>query len=67
MPLVQRFRERLPDAVLLNIYGSTEVSADVTCFDTRELAVGAETVPIGKPIDGCHIHILDGDRRLLCP
>lgn len=35
--LVKAFYHTWPDATLLNIYGSTEVSADVTCLDTRTL------------------------------
>jgi amino acid adenylation domain-containing protein len=61
--LVLRFRERLGDAVLVNIYGSTEVSADVTCFDTRSWRTDRETVPIGRPIANSRIHILDGQNE----
>jgi amino acid adenylation domain-containing protein len=59
LDLCRRFRVCLPDAVLLNLYGSTEVSADVACYDTRELPPGASTVPLGRPIDHTSIYILD--------
>ncbi|WP_217606632.1 non-ribosomal peptide synthetase, partial [Chitinophaga sp. GbtcB8] len=53
---------------LLNIYGSTEVAADVTCYDTSLLAArpDSEVVPIGRPIANAAVYITDqaGD---LCP
>ena len=57
--LCRRFHERLPDAVLLNLYGSTEVSADVTCYDTRLMSAEATAVPLGHPIDNTRIYVLD--------
>jgi thioesterase domain-containing protein/acyl carrier protein len=55
---VRRFRERLPEATLLNLYGSSEVSADATFFDTSEPFEGA-SVPIGRPLWNTRIYILD--------
>jgi amino acid adenylation domain-containing protein len=57
--LALAFRERLPHATLLNLYGSTEVSADATCYDTRHLSTVAATVPLGQPIANTQLHILD--------
>jgi amino acid adenylation domain-containing protein len=57
--LCRRFHERLADAVLLNLYGSTEVSADVTCYDTRLMSAEATAVPLGRPIDNTRIYVLD--------
>ena len=34
--LLNEFNKLLPDARLINIYGSTEVSADLTFYDTKE-------------------------------
>ncbi|OLZ45011.1 hypothetical protein BS329_35255 [Amycolatopsis coloradensis] len=45
---------RLPHARLLNLYGSTEVSADVTCHVVRDGRVST-----GKPIDNTTILVLD--------
>jgi acyl-coenzyme A synthetase/AMP-(fatty) acid ligase/acyl carrier protein len=56
--LVSRFRDSFPDAVLLNLYGSSEVSADVTCFDMRHMQAG-DPVLIGRPIANTQIYILD--------
>jgi non-ribosomal peptide synthetase component F len=60
--LARRFKNSHPRAVLLNLYGSAEVAADVTCFECQGPAVvviGA-SVPIGKPIANTQIYLLDG-------
>ena len=59
LKLVHEFRENFPKARLLNLYGSSEVSADVTCFDCADLESNAKSVPLGKPISNSVIHILD--------
>jgi len=56
--LIHRFREIAPDRVLLNLYGSSEVSADVTCYDTREMHLD-DPVLIGRPIANTHTYVLD--------
>lgn len=56
------FRERLPDATLLNLYGSSEASADATCFDTRE-GESLSFVPIGRPIANTKVYLLDSALR----
>ena len=61
--LAYQFRERLPHATLLNLYGSTEVSADVTCYDATALPPGAATVPLGKPIANTQVYVLDEKLR----
>jgi acyl-coenzyme A synthetase/AMP-(fatty) acid ligase/acyl carrier protein len=60
--LAKRFREGFPDATLLNIYGSSEVAADVTC---HEVAKGelASSVAIGKPISNTQIYLVDEYRN----
>jgi amino acid adenylation domain-containing protein len=67
LDLCRRFRERLPHAVLLNLYGSTEVAADATCYDTRQLPPDAMSVPIGRPIDETVVYVLDEARRMAAP
>jgi amino acid adenylation domain-containing protein len=56
--LARRFRAACPTAILLNLYGSSEVAADVTCHEVREPR-GGEPVPIGKPISNTQVYILD--------
>jgi len=58
--LAKRFKESMPEATLLNLYGSSEVSADCTWYDTR----GAElrhNIPIGRPIANTQIYLLDSN------
>jgi amino acid adenylation domain-containing protein len=60
--LARRWLSALPDTRLLNIYGTTEVSADATFCDLRETPF-EHVVPIGRPIDGTRILVLDGGGR----
>ncbi len=54
--LVEQFFAAMPQAKLINLYGSTEVSADVTCY---EATPGDEAVLIGRPIANTQAYILD--------
>ena len=56
--LVNRFRKSVPEGALINLYGSSEVSADVTCYDTREMPPDGPVL-IGRPIANTHAYILD--------
>ena len=53
--LIERFYKRLPHVQLLNLYGSTEVAADVTCFRAQPGDMGL----IGTPIANTRAYILD--------
>ncbi|EJL94053.1 amino acid adenylation enzyme/thioester reductase family protein [Herbaspirillum sp. CF444] len=55
--LARRFLSLLPDCRLLNLYGSSEASADSTCYDV-DTAEGPQ-VQIGRPIPGNLLAILD--------
>ena len=59
--LCQRFYEKMPQSLLLNLYGSSEVSADVTWYDTSPMNPEHLSVPIGRPIANIQIYILDPD------
>lgn len=56
--LVVRFYRCLPQARLLNLYGSTEVSADALYFETSS-SCGELEIPIGKPIYNMRAYVLD--------
>ena len=58
--LAHEFLKRVPDARLLNLYGSSEDAADVTCHELRS-EVTTVSAPIGRPIANTEIHILDRD------
>src|SRR5260370_33694919 len=56
--LSRHFKTSLPDSALINLYGCSEVAADVTYYDTR--ACGSlPSVPIGRPIANTQTYILD--------
>ncbi|RAM48430.1 MAG: non-ribosomal peptide synthetase [Hapalosiphonaceae cyanobacterium JJU2] len=57
--LVETFRKLLPFAKLINFYGSSEVSANATYYDTSLLPEQANSVPIGCPIDNTQIYVLN--------
>jgi amino acid adenylation domain-containing protein len=56
--LYERFAQVIPHARLINLYGSSEVAADVTCFDMAAQDF-QHAVPIGKPIANVRVYILD--------
>ncbi len=62
LDLYRRFRQTFPEAVLINLYGSSEVSADVTCYDSRQ-GEPRDSVPIGRPISNTRVYILDERRQ----
>ena len=60
--LAQRFRKNHPEAVLLNLYGSSEVAADASFYEYDGGALG-ETVAIGRPISNSTVYLLDARRH----
>lgn len=58
--LCQQFRKRLPQRVLINLYGSSEVAADVTWYDVSKSNL-LQKVPIGRPISNTQIYLLDSN------
>ncbi|MEG3973100.1 amino acid adenylation domain-containing protein [Microcoleus sp. herbarium8] len=56
--LSQRFQERMPQSILINLYGSSEVSADVTWYDTSKNQ-SLSSIPIGRPISNMQVYVLD--------
>ena len=59
VPLKKKFYEKLPESRLLNLYGSTEVMADVTCYETDRNLSDEEFIPIGKLIYNVKARIVD--------
>lgn len=62
---VKRFREVLPQCKLLNLYGSSEISADATCYEVKPYDKFSWCVPIGKPISNMQVYILDTQMNLV--
>ena len=59
LELARRFLDNIPQSILINLYGSTEVSADVTWYEMKKKEDLASSVPIGRPIFNTRIYILD--------
>lgn len=57
--LARHWINALPNCKLLNIYGSSEVSADVTWHEIKQLDENNKYVPIGKPMANTQLRILD--------
>jgi amino acid adenylation domain-containing protein/non-ribosomal peptide synthase protein (TIGR01720 family) len=60
--LAERFRERLGERYLINLYGCSEVCADVTYYELPE-HLGERRVPIGQPITNTQAFILDAYKQ----
>ena len=56
--LADRLAEAFPAATLVNLYGSSEVTGDVTSY-VIERGRALERIPIGRPIDNTRIYVLD--------
>ncbi len=61
--LAERFRAGFPAAMLLNLYGSAEVAADVTWHEVSDEDLLAGSISIGRPISNTQVYILDGNRN----
>ncbi|MFI7210878.1 amino acid adenylation domain-containing protein [Micromonospora maritima] len=48
---------------LYNLYGPAEISTACTAHEVREVAPDAPSVPIGVPLHGATVHLLDADLK----
>jgi amino acid adenylation domain-containing protein/non-ribosomal peptide synthase protein (TIGR01720 family) len=64
--LVRVWQKYFPGIQLMNAYGPTEASDDVTHYVVGALAEDQLHVPIGKPVQNIQILIFDNDQNL-CP
>lgn len=58
LALVQQFQRQLPGRSLLNLYGSSEVAADVTAYWLPE-SIEATKISIGRAIANTTLYVLD--------
>ena len=63
--LVKRWFERFPEIKMINAYGPTEASDDITHHVLDQLP-NTNRIPIGKPIQNMKIYIVDEGMNL-CP
>ena len=64
--LVKNWFAVFPHTRLLNAYGPTEASDDITHYLVEYPSEGQLSVPVGKPVQNMHIYILDNNLHL-CP
>ncbi len=65
LQLAKKFKAVMPHARLINLYGSTEVTADVTYHEVSNDDFNKGVIPIGRVIDNNHIFILDEKLNIL--
>ena len=65
LPVIERFRRRLPGIALFNMYGLTEVSGRLCVLPPAELDARAGSV--GRPIGDMQVLARDGDGGVLPP
>ncbi len=58
LELAQRFWRVMPDATLLNMYGSSEAAADSIVYEVKP-DQDLTTMFIGRPIDNTRVYLLD--------
>ncbi|GGR20807.1 non-ribosomal peptide synthetase [Deinococcus ruber] len=64
--LASQFYRNFPQARLLNLYGSTEVTADATWTEVRPQNEDG-FVPVGQPLRGTQVYVVDAHLRVLPP
>ena len=60
--LAERFQQCLPNSKLINLYGSSEISADVTCYEVHKTEPRG-SISIGWSIHNTQIYLLDSEMQ----
>ena len=64
---VRRLLERRPQIALINGYGPTENTVFTACESLVAGGVGRESIPVGRPIRGTRVRIVDRSGRDVSP
>ncbi len=64
---VEQVLRHAPPSRLLHVYGPTESTTFATWHEIRDLAPGATTVPIGRPLANTQAYVLDRHGMLVPP
>lgn len=62
-PLLSDLIRRRPDAIVVNEFGPTEATVGCVIHIAGPADTTLATVPIGRPVPGCAVEILDADGR----
>lgn len=63
--LARRLAAAAPRMRLINLYGSSEIAADVAVHEVTEIT--GDAVPIGRPLDNTRLYVLDARHRPVAP
>lgn len=63
MPMkhLNNWRSALPDLQYVNLYGFSEIAGVCCYYEIKREFNNDESLPIGKPLKNCKIHLVDGD------
>ncbi|RNF77729.1 non-ribosomal peptide synthetase [Streptomyces botrytidirepellens] len=64
---IERVMRACPGLTVVDGYGPTETTTFATCHPMRSLGDVRDPVPIGAPMDGMHVHVLDAALRPVLP
>ncbi|MEU3166767.1 amino acid adenylation domain-containing protein [Streptosporangium sp. NPDC006930] len=56
-----RVMEHCPETAVHHVYGPTETTTFATCREMTPRLAGAGAAPIGRPMDGMRVYVLDHD------
>ncbi|MBR6427884.1 MAG: amino acid adenylation domain-containing protein [Clostridia bacterium] len=63
--LLGEWKENVPGATFVNLYGPTEITCNCTYYIVDRTFADDETIPIGKAFPNMGVFLLDGDREVV--
>lgn len=61
------WRSALPELEYVNLYGSSELAGACCCYPVPDALPDGVPLPIGKPLENCHILLMDGQTPVTQP